>query len=83
MSEPEKLAAYKEMICYLTDYNDDAVSGSYKKIATIKSGSTVKYTNTGLKKGNKYYYRIRAYSYNALGNKVYSGWSAVKSKTSK
>ena len=29
MSEPEKLAAYKEMICYLTDYNDEAISDSY------------------------------------------------------
>ena len=64
-------------------YRRTGTTGSYKKIATIKSGSTVKYTNTGLKKGNKYYYRIRTYSYNALGNKVYSGWSAVKSKTSK
>ena len=64
-------------------YRRTGTTGSYKKIATIKSGSTVKYTNTKLKKGTKYYYRIRAYSYNALGNKVYSGWSAVKSKTSK
>ena len=64
-------------------YRRIGTTGSYKKIATVKSGSTLKYTNTGLKKGTKYYYRIRAYSYNALGNKVYSGWSAVKSKTSK
>ena len=64
-------------------YRRIGTTESYKKIATIKSGSTLKYTNTGLKKGIKYYYRIRAYSYNALGNKVYSGWSAVKSKTSK
>ena len=64
-------------------YRRTGTTGSYQKIATIKSGSTVKYTNTKLKKGTKYYYRIRAYSYNALGNKVYSGWSAVKSKTSK
>ena len=64
-------------------YRRIGTTGSYKKIATVKSGSTLKYTNTGLKKGTKYYYRIRAYSYNTLGNKVYSGWSAVKSKTSK
>ena len=30
MSEVKKLIAYKEMICYLTDYNYAAVSGSYR-----------------------------------------------------
>ena len=64
-------------------YRRIGTTGSYKKIATIKSGNTVKYTNTGLRKGTKYYYRIRAYSYNALGKKVYSGWSAVKNKVSR
>lgn len=64
-------------------YRRIGTTGSYKKIATIKSGNTLKYTNTKLKKGTKYYYRIRAYSYNALGKKVYSGWSVVKSKASK
>ena len=64
-------------------YRRIGTTGSYKKIATIKSGNTAKYTNTGLRKGTKYYYRIRAYSYNVLGKKVYSGWSAVKNKVSR
>lgn len=64
-------------------YRRIGTTGSYKKITTIKSGNTVKYTNTGLRKGTRYYYRIRAYSYNALGKKVYSGWSAVKNKVSR
>ena len=64
-------------------YRRIGTTGSYKKIATIKFGNTLKYTNTGLRKGTKYYYRIRAYSYNALGKKVYSGWSAVKNKVSR
>ena len=64
-------------------YRRVGTTASYKKIATIKSGSTVRYTNTGLRKGTKYYYRIRAYSYNALGKKVYSGWSTVKNKVSR
>ena len=64
-------------------YRRVGTTGSYRKIATIKSGNTVKYTNTGLRKGTKYYYRIRAYSYNALGKKVYSGWSTVKNKVSR
>lgn len=61
-------------------YRRAGTTGSYRKVATIKSGNTVRYTNTGLRKGTKYYYRIRAYSYNALGKKVYSGWSTVKIK---
>lgn len=64
-------------------YRRTGTTGSYQKVATVKSGSTVKYTNKGLRKGTKYYYRIRAYSYNILGKKVYSGWSTVKSKVSK
>lgn len=64
-------------------YRRAGTTGSYRKVATIKSGNTVRYTNTGLRKGTKYYYRIRAYSYNALGKKVYSGWSAVKNKVSR
>lgn len=57
--------------------------GSYKKIKVIKSGSTLKYTNSKLKKGTAYYYKIRAYKYDAKGKKVYGGWSAVKGKTSR
>lgn len=64
-------------------YRRIGTTGSYKRAAVIKSGSTVRYTNTGLKKGTKYYYRIRAYAYNAQGKKVYSRWSDVKYKASR
>lgn len=64
-------------------YRRAGTKGEYKKAATIKSGSTVKYTNSKLRTGTKYYYRIRAYSYDILGNKVYGGWSKVKSKTAR
>lgn len=64
-------------------YRRTGKKGSYKKLKVIKSGSTLKYTNSKLKKGTVYYYKIRAYKYDAKGKKVYGGWSAVKGKTSR
>lgn len=40
-------------------------------------------TITGLKAGKKYYLRIRAYSLDSVGNRVYGDYSAVKSVTVK
>lgn len=64
-------------------YRRTGKKGSYKKLKVIKSGSTLKYTNSKLKKGTAYYYKIRAYKYDAKGKKVYGGWSSVKGKTSR
>ena len=61
-------------------YRRAGTTNSYIRAAVIKSGSTVKYTNTKLKKGHTYYYRIRSYTYDKNGKKVYSGWSAVKNQ---
>lgn len=54
--------------------------GTYKKIKTITTNSTVKYTNSKLKKGNTYYYRVRSYAIGNNGQKVYSNWSSTKGK---
>jgi fibronectin type 3 domain-containing protein len=51
---------------------------SYKKIATVKKGSTVTWKNKKLIRGKTYYYKIRAYR-TVNGKKVYSSWSSVKS----
>ncbi|MGN0295280.1 MAG: Ig-like domain-containing protein [Lachnospiraceae bacterium] len=59
-------------------YRATSKNGTYKKVATVKSGSTVKYTNTGLKKGSTYYYKVRAYR-TVSGKNVYSSYSAAKS----
>ena len=64
-------------------YRRTGKKGSYKKLKVIKSGSTLKYTSSKLKKGTAYYYKIRAYKCDAKGKKVYGGWSAVKGKTSR
>ena len=49
-------------------------SGSYSKIATVKSGSTVSYLNKSAKKGKTYTYYVKAY------NGSYSGTCANKVK---
>lgn len=52
-------------------------TGKYKTIKTIKKGTTRSYTNTKLKKGKKYYYRIRAYK-TVNKTRVYGAYSTVK-----
>lgn len=63
-------------------YRADSKKGTYKKVATIKKGSTVSYKNKKLKKGTTYYYKVRAYR--TVGKKkVYSGYSSVVSAKAK
>ena len=60
-------------------YSSTSKSGTYKK---IKTTSSLSYTNSGLKKGKTYYYKVRAYkTFN--GKKVYGSYSAVKSISSR
>lgn len=54
-------------------------SSGYKRIKTIKKGSVVSFTNKKLKKGKKYYYKVRAYR-TVNGKRVYGAYSAVKAK---
>lgn len=53
-------------------------NGKYKRVATIKKGTRVKYVNKKLKKGKRYYFKVRAYA-GAGSKKVYSKYSKVKS----
>lgn len=58
-------------------YRANSASGKYKVVKTIKSGKTVKWTNSKLKKGKTYRYKIKAYR-TVDGKKVYSpSYSAV------
>ncbi|MDY4969311.1 MAG: hypothetical protein SO101_03490 [Lachnospiraceae bacterium] len=63
-------------------YRATSKNGTYKAVKTIKSGSTVKYTDTKLTKGKTYYYKVKAYR-TVNGKKVYSSYSSVKSVKSK
>lgn len=52
-------------------------NSGFKKAGTVKSASTVKFTDKKLKKGKTYYYKVRAYR-TADGKKFYGAYSAVK-----
>lgn len=58
-------------------YRKASKKGSYKKVATIKKGTTVKYTNKKLKKNKKYSYKVRAYR-TVNGKTVKGSFSSVK-----
>jgi fibronectin type 3 domain-containing protein len=57
-------------------YMSQSKKGTYKKLATVASGSKTAYTKTGLKKGT-YYFKVRSYKkYN--GKIYYSAYSTVR-----
>lgn len=58
-------------------YRATKKNGKYRAIKTIGSGKTVKYTNSKLKKGATYYYKVRAYR-KVDNRKVYSAYSKVR-----
>lgn len=61
-----------------TIYRSTSKSGKYKKIATIKKGSTTKFTDNNLTTGQTYYYKMKAYR-NVKGKALYSGYSNISS----
>lgn len=58
-------------------YRATSKNGKYTCVKTVKSGKTVSYVNKSLKKGKKYYYKVRAYR-SVSGKLKYSNYSAVK-----
>ena len=58
-------------------YRSTKKNSGYKVVKTIKKGSTVSWKNTKLKKGKRYYYKVKAYR--AVNKKnVYSSYSSLK-----
>ena len=58
-------------------YRSTKKSSGFKCVKTLKSGSTVKYVNKNLKKGQDYYYKVKAYR-TVDGKNVYGAYSSVK-----
>ncbi|MBQ3610703.1 MAG: hypothetical protein IJA01_00350 [Firmicutes bacterium] len=59
----------------------DAVTKKYSLVKDIKDGSIISLTNTSLKTGRKYTYKVRAYRLLEDGTKVYSSYSSTKAAT--
>lgn len=56
-------------------------NGKYTAVKTVKS-KTASFTNTKLKKGKRYYYKVKAYK-TVSGKRVYSNFSNVSNKKAK
>ena len=61
-------------------YRSTSAKSGFKKVKTIKSAKTTKWTNTGLKGTIKYYYKIRPYK-TVNGTKVYGAYSSTYTKS--
>jgi hypothetical protein len=59
-------------------YRSVKKNSGFRKIATIKKGTTVSYTNKKLVKGKTYYYKVRSYK-TVNKKKGYSAYSSVMS----
>lgn len=62
-------------------YRADSRGGSYRYIATV-SGKARAYRDSGLQKGKRYYYKVRAIRYVA-GGTMYGSFSKVRSTAAK
>ncbi|MEA4922259.1 MAG: hypothetical protein VB031_02695 [Eubacteriaceae bacterium] len=60
-------------------YRAKSKKGKYKLVKTVKKGKTISWMNKKLKKGKKYYYKVKAYR--NVGGKavVYGSYSKIKS----
>ena len=56
-------------------YRSTKKNKGFKAVKTVKSGKTTKYTTGKLKKGKRYYFKVRAYR-KVSGKKVYSAYSS-------
>lgn len=65
-----------------TIYRSIKKSSGFKAAGTVKKGSTVSWRSSTLKKGTRYYFKVRAYRTTG-GSKVYGPYSAVVSRTAK
>ena len=64
-------------------YRSTSKNGTYEKIATVKNAKTTSYTDTSVKAGKTYYYKIRTYKKNGEKTDVSSYSAKQKAKTVK
>lgn len=57
-------------------YRATSKGGTYRRVKTVTSRKTVSFTDKSLKRGRRYYYKVRAYRV-IKGKKVYGNWSGV------
>lgn len=60
-------------------YRATSKNGVYSPVKNIKSGAILSYTNTNLKTGQTYYYKVRPYRVTIDGKKVYGNYSSIVS----
>lgn len=65
-----------------TIYRATKKSGTYKKIKTVQGAASVTYTDEGLKKGTRYYYKLRAYK-TVNEKRIYSNYGPYTTKVAK
>lgn len=58
-------------------FRSTSKNGTYKNVMTIKNGSTVSFTNSGLSRNKTYYYKVRSFT-KVNGKTIYSPFSAIK-----
>lgn len=63
-------------------YRSKSKNGTYNKVATLAGNSTESYTDTGLKCGRTYYYKVRAYR-KIDGVKYFGSYSDAKSRNTR
>lgn len=59
-------------------YQSDSKNGTYTRVKTVTSGSTLNFTKAKLEVGKTYYYKMRAYT-TVDGSKKYGTYSNIKS----
>ena len=57
-------------------YRSSSPTGKFKAVKTVTKGTTVSFTNTRLKSGTTYYYKVRAYK-TVSGKKIYGNYTDV------
>lgn len=59
-------------------YRSESARGTYQRIKTTMGNSSVKYTDKSVRSKKTYYYKVRAFSVNSSGKRVYGSFTSVK-----